>query len=116
MGGKLFWAGVGALGALGFLYFGKPRFLGDKAKQGDLVTVPIAAIPSAAAAAVPGGSGSVVVQVQYIARDTVSGPAVGYVPPGAAGFVPLGAPTPQSFTVPRSAIVGISTPAQQAAV
>ena len=87
------------------------RFLGDRARLGDLVAIApnTAGLPAALAAL---GAAAVVVRVADAKdKDVVRGPIVGYLAAGSTQvqpFTPLqAAAVPTSVDVPRQAITGI---------
>lgn len=81
------------------------RFLGDRARLGDLVAIApnTAGLPAAITAL---GAAAVVVRVADAKdKDNVQGPVVGYLVPGSVQVQPF-QPT-ASIQVPRQAITGI---------
>jgi hypothetical protein len=101
----LLW-GAAALGAGYLLLHKAARFLGDKAKVGDDVFVPVSAA-TAAAPGLPAGLGSVMIHVtSSVGSDVLTGPITGGQIAGAPNFIPLPAPT-APVSVQRAAVVGI---------
>ena len=87
------------------------RFLGDRARLGDLVAIAPNTAGLPAALAVLGAAAIVVRVTDAKEKDTIQGPIVGYFVPGSTQvrpFTPLqAAAVPSSVSVPRQAISGI---------
>ena len=99
---------AGGAAFLGYSLFFKDRFLGDKAKVGDMVTVPTSALGqlgAAAAATSPTALGAVV-QVTYADKDTLGGTVVGLTLAVNGTVQPL--PGASTVAFARSTVLGIT--------